>query len=90
MAARYACTLGCVAFFVVIARGMIDGQGLSATLPACGAMALFAGIGAVAGKISEAAVDESVEHNIRAEIAAREQAAAPREETPAPRLFRRE
>ena len=72
MAARYAGVLGLVAFVVTMARGVIDGEGLAVTPQACAALAAFAAFGAVAGKIAEAAVDESVHQNIRAEIAAQE------------------
>ncbi|MBW3596514.1 MAG: hypothetical protein KY475_04475 [Planctomycetes bacterium] len=76
MAARYAGVLGLVAFLASIARGAIDGQGLAATPSACFALAVFAAIGAIAGKIAQTAVEESVHQNMKAEIEAFENAAA--------------
>jgi hypothetical protein len=77
MGRAFAGVLGFTAFATVVARGVIDGQETAAIMTrACLALAAFGTLGAVAGLIGDAAVRESVEQNLRAEIEQRQRAAS--------------
>ncbi len=87
MGSTYAGVLGFLAFAVTMIRGAIDGDSLAAaTPPACAALAAFALVGMIAGKVADAAVLQSVEQNLRSEIEAyQRQATASMDGTPKPR-----
>jgi hypothetical protein len=75
MSRVYAGVLGFVAFAVAIARSTLDGQGVSTALPyACGALTVFAVVGAIAGKVADTVVAESVQQDLRIEIEAHQRA----------------
>ncbi len=75
MSRVYAGVLGFVAFAMVIARSTFDRQGVSTALPyACGALTVFAVVGAIVGKVADAVVAESVQQDLRIEIEAYQRA----------------
>jgi hypothetical protein len=73
MGRHYAAILACIAFLVVLARGVLHGGGAAGTLElALWWMAGYAGVGFVAGSIAELVVVEEVRSRFEAEIKARE------------------
>jgi hypothetical protein len=76
MGRAYAGVLGFTAFATTVARGVIDTQDTAEiVVRACTALVVFGAFGALAGALGEAAVRESVEHTLRAEIESRQKAA---------------
>ena len=74
MGRAYAGVLGFTAFAATLARGVIDAQDTATVLTrACAALAAFGTLGALAGMLGDAAVRESVEYSLRAEIRERQQ-----------------
>ena len=65
----YAVVLASLAFCTCVARGLIGGGDVQATLQlACGSLILFGLIGLVAGRIATRVVEESVRSRLQAEI----------------------
>jgi hypothetical protein len=77
MGRAYAGVLGFTAFATAVARGVIDGLDTDTIVTrACLALAAFGTLGAVAGLLGDAAVRESVEQTLRAELEERRNAAS--------------
>jgi hypothetical protein len=70
MARIYAGILGSLAMMVIICRGIKDSAGVEGTLTlAIVALAIYAAIGSVLGRIAQATVDESVRLKIEQQLA---------------------
>jgi hypothetical protein len=77
MGRAFAGVLGFTAFGTVVARGVLDSQDVATIVTrACLSLAAFGALGGVAGLIGDAAVRESVQNNLRAEIERNQQAAS--------------
>ena len=67
---KYAGTLGLLTFVAVLARGLIRGASVSATLQAaCLVLFVFAAIGYVVGRTAHSIVEQSVHGRMRSELA---------------------
>ena len=76
MGQKYAGTLSLLTFVAVLARGLIRGASVSATLEAaCLVLFVFAAIGYVVGRTAQAIVEQSVHGRMRSELADLENAA---------------
>ena len=83
MGRAYAGTLGPLACGVILARSLIHGGGVEATiLFACGGLFLFAGIGYIAGQLADLFVHESVRTQFQAALATYEAADQQRHKSP--------
>ena len=73
MGRTYAGILGVTAFATVVARGILGGGSLEATLQgACGCLFVFAAIGFVAGQMAALIVSDSVRAKFATELQAAE------------------
>jgi hypothetical protein len=80
MGRAYAGALGPLVCGLIVARSLIHGGGMEATiLSACGGLFLFAGIGYVAGQLADLFVRESVRTQFQAALATYEAAAKERQ-----------
>lgn len=73
MGRHYAAVLGCLAFTVMVARGIVHGGGVVGTIEmALWSLAGFAILGFVAGNLGDFIVAEAVRSRFEAEIKAHE------------------
>lgn len=75
MAALYAGILGCIAFVHVVVRSLLWGGGADGTLlRATLSLAVFGGIGYVAGRIAQQLTEDSVRSRFASLLAAHDEA----------------
>ena len=73
MGRSYAGILGLTAFLAVMARGIVTGGSVDATLQnACIGLFLFAAVGAVIGRMAAGVVENAVRGKFAKELAARQ------------------
>lgn len=69
MGRMYAGILGTAAFATVTARGVVNGNGIEATVPvACACLFTFAAIGGLAGMLADRVVRESVTTRVNQQL----------------------